>query len=155
MNENLFEVALRNNDASKFFKGEDGYFLRNPETGGHSFYVHMSGWVVNYIKQNEYGLMEFKDAFEVFMKSSDPSSEADFECVMENVFSYISLRGQGLIHDCVSFGSDEDRLFSAFKDFFENAKRCYFYKRWKSYVKGFCEYCRLHKEPKLASLVCS
>lgn len=155
MNENLFEVALRNNDASKFFKGEDGYFLRNPETGDHSFYVHMSGWVVNYIKQSEYRFIEFKDAFELFINSSDPSSEADFECVMENIFSYISLRGRGLIHDYISFGSDEDRLFSAFKDFYENSKRCSFYERWKSYVKGFCEYCRLNNEPKLASLICS
>lgn len=154
MNENLFEKALRNNESSRFFKGEPPYFLRNPETGEHSFYVHMSGWVANYINQGQEKALKFQEAFRAFIETSDSSSETDFDCVMGNVFAYVSLRERGLVVDPLTFNNGDDKVFSALKRFVDNVKRSSVLKERESEINNFCEYFRDHNEALLASLFC-
>jgi len=49
MMENLFNQALAKNETNQFFGGEGLYFFLNRESGGHSYYVQMSGWVANFV----------------------------------------------------------------------------------------------------------
>src|SRR5690554_2601851 len=96
MRRNLFEEALSRGEASKFFKGEGLYFLRNPETGGHSTNVHMSGWVANYVAGESERMAEFCTAFNQFVADAEPASKDDFFSVLENLFSYVSVSKKGL-----------------------------------------------------------
>ncbi|KKD60870.1 hypothetical protein RN22_09005 [Grimontia sp. AD028] len=73
-------------DPVAFFKGEDGFFFRQPDWGVHMYYRSMSVFFRR-IKNNDISLQEFEHGFELFINSLGVGSE-DFEHFESNICAF-------------------------------------------------------------------
>ena len=152
MRRNLFEEALSRGEASKFFKGEGLYFLKNPETGGHSANVHMSGWVANYVAGEPERMAEFCEAFNQFVADADPADKDDFFSVLENLFSYVSVSKRGLFPRSDFLKCDNGETVCLLKKFAEKIKFQKYFEVGDIDISSYLDYFERNGYPLLSNL---
>ena len=153
MSGNLFLTALNNHEANLFFRGDGPYFALNRENGGHSYYVHMSGWVVNYVDGDDLRMRLFSDAFKKFIDECSPAREEDLYCILENTTGYIMMRDRKLFPESAMLVSEYDEVFQSLKDFLVSLKKQPFFDRKKLDLENYSEFIRARGASLLADLL--
>jgi hypothetical protein len=93
-------------DSVKFFKGEDGFFYRQPDWGVHMYYPNMR-IMFRYIRKNDISLSEYISGFKAFISSLE-SNELDFKHFESNICAFYQCMiddGEN-IHDLFSVGAE-------------------------------------------------
>lgn len=100
---NLFEIAVENDEVDKFFLGEGRYLSMNRETNEHAYYAQVKGWGEKYISENpEVNTMVFVIGFVGFLKTG--GAKGNLKSVL------------GALLAIVSIFEKNDRLLSEFKE---------------------------------------
>lgn len=144
MSDNLFEIALLNNETEKYFKGEGKYFARNPETGEHAFLVHFSGWITSYISDNETKTKQFYNVFRSFIDNSDASDQNNFIPILQNILAYVVICERKGILRSVNLKSNEESILEAFKNYIVQLKNQSFFDENRSHLKEYIEFFNNH-----------
>lgn len=94
MNENLFQIALRNKEIGDFFRGNGRYKVQSQDYEGHVHGANMGGAANVFCDLSLENSKIFDRAFEDFIKSLDVSKE-DFSHFLANISSYAAQKSRG------------------------------------------------------------
>jgi hypothetical protein len=123
MTNNLFQIAINNNEIAEFFRGQGKYFVASRDYDGHVHGAHMGGCVRVYVEESPENSESFDNAFLLFLGSLDVSKE-DLNHLLANLSSYCAQRSRNGFPDSHLF---DDREKQAWIDL-----NCYLYKIYNS-----------------------
>lgn len=150
---NLFEKALQNKEMNDFFKGKGSYFVRNRETGEHSYNTQMSGPVVNFIDNDDRKMQIFSSAFKDFISDANPADFESIQCVLSNISAYFIVKDRGLFPESNLLNSESDPAFKEFNGLFNEFTTQICTSKEQRIIKNYSAFLQKHNALFLGALL--
>jgi hypothetical protein len=150
---NLFEKALQNKEVNEFFNGEGSYFVRNRETGEHSYNTQISGAVVNFIDNDDHRMKIFSNVFKNFISDANPADFEAIQSILSNISAYFIAKNRGLFPESNLLISEDDPAFKEFNGLLNELTARSFTSKEQDILKSYSAFLHKHNALFLAALL--